>query len=425
MLLLLGVTWLVVARERDPNTRRWILRLAFVAFALRMGAFAFVHFASNPYFFGPDAVGYEYNGARLVSFWNGGPDPGPRVVGSSLSAYYYLNALFVLLLGDSSLAVPMLNLFAGVWTCVVVFHLARRILGEKYAKSAAVITAIFPSLVLWSVLNLRDSLATFFVVFIVYVAVRLRARFSLVFMVGLLLSLFALSQLRDYVAFLVTAGVVLGYFLSARPGKIGSTLFIGILAAVGMAYVLQSVGVFERVIVDDPLSQMSLIREGMGANAGSSYGAGFDTSTFGGAMRFLPFGISFLLFAPFPWAIESPLQMAAMPETLLWYPLFVASLIGIRMAVGEGRAWIPIAVLLCLAFIYALVEGNFGTAYRHRAQFMPIFFVFAGAGVDVIRARFRLQRVQRSGPGRLNAITRVPIGVRSRRRDRAPSLRRR
>jgi hypothetical protein len=161
------------------------------------------------------------------------------------------------------------------------------------------------------------------------------------------------------------------------------------------------------VVVDDPLAQMSQPRGGLQQNAGSSYGADFDTSTLSGALRFLPLGIAFLLFAPFPWAIESPLQMAAMPETLLWYPLFWASLIGLRASVREGRAWIPIAVLVCLACIYSLVEGNFGTAYRHRAQFMPIFFVFSGAGVNMLLARARLSRTRRSKAARAVRLAQI------------------
>jgi hypothetical protein len=168
-----------------------------------------------------------------------------------------------------------------------------------------------------------------------------------------------------------------------------------VIAGLEIAFVLQSVGAFERLVVEGPLQQMSMLPGELQENAGSSYGAGIDTSTLSGAIRFLPIGIAFLLFAPFPWAIESPRQMAAMPETLLWYPLFLASLIGVRVSVHEGRAWIPIAVLVCLACIYSLVEGNFGTAYRHRAQFMPIFFVFSGAGINLLLARVRLARTRR------------------------------
>jgi hypothetical protein len=98
-------------------------------------------------------------------------------------------------------------------------------------------------------------------------------------------------------------------------------------------------------------------------------------------------GFSYLLFAPFPWALDSALQRAAAPETFLWYPLFVLALLGAWRAVRRGRhlTLIPVSVLLVVTTSYALVEGNFGTAYRHRAQIMPLFFLFVGVGWYVVR----------------------------------------
>ncbi|MCK5651316.1 MAG: hypothetical protein KAJ42_08065, partial [Gemmatimonadetes bacterium] len=112
---------------------------------------------------------------------------------------------------------------------------------------------------------------------------------------------------------------------------------------------------------------------------------------------FLPVGISFLLFAPFPWAIESTLQASAAPETLLWYPLFLAALAGMRYGVVKAGNLnvIPLAVLIVVTTSYALVEGNFGTAYRHRAQIMPLFFVFSSAGLILFRARMQKGRKKR------------------------------
>jgi hypothetical protein len=109
----------------------------------------------------------------------------------------------------------------------------------------------------------------------------------------------------------------------------------------------------------------------------------------GSAIQYIPIGASFLLFAPFPWDIATPLQAAAMPETLLWYPLFLLSIVGLRISIRNRltTALVPVSVLLVVVASYALVEGNFGTAYRHRAQIMPLFFVFSGVGLSWLRVR--------------------------------------
>jgi hypothetical protein len=134
--------------------------------------------------------------------------------------------------------------------------------------------------------------------------------------------------------------------------------------------------------VEGTLETIGRMRTGLQQGAGSSYGSGIDTGSIGGTLRFLPMGLAFLLFAPFPWRIESALQAAAMPEAMRWYPLFIFSLVGVRWVTKQkGGDWlIPACILLVVVTMCALVEGNFGTAYRHRAQIMPLFFVFASVG---------------------------------------------
>ena len=137
------------------------------------------------------------------------------------------------------------------------------------------------------------------------------------------------------------------------------------------------------------LEQAQALRGGLQRGATSAFGVGVDTRTVGAAILYIPIGASFLLFAPFPWDIATPLQAAAMPETLLWYPLFLCAVLGFRISV-KNRATgvlVPVCVLLVVVSSYALVEGNFGTAYRHRAQIMPLFFVLSGVGLSWIKIR--------------------------------------
>ena len=78
-----------------------------------------------------------------------------------------------------------------------------------------------------------------------------------------------------------------------------------------------------------------------------------------------------------------------MGETFLWYPLFFLAVLGFRISLRDRvtTALFPASVLLVVVTSYALVEGNFGTAYRHRAQIMPLFFVFSGVGLTWVKVR--------------------------------------
>ncbi len=388
-ILLLGVTTLGLMREPDLEVRGWLTKLVMAALGLRLVLALFVHFQLSPYFFAPDAIGYESVGAQIGDYWaRGGFVPQPVREGWRPS-YIHLNAVFHFLFGESSIALVVLNMFAGVWTALLTFYLTREFLSVKAGKVAALLTGFFPSLVLWSILNIRDALATLFIVLLVLYGVRLskglRASHVLIFLASLL----GLGLLRDYMAFLVVVGLAMGSFTALRPDRIVGTMAFGTIIALAFTYFADQVGLFSTLRPEDALETAQILRAGLQADATSAFGLGAETETVGGALRYLPLGISYLLFSPFPWAIQSSLQLTAMPETLLWYPLFLLAIKGVSISL-QGRVTnvlIVLAVLVIVVSSYALVEGNFGTAYRHRAQIMPLFFVFSGVGLSWLKER--------------------------------------
>lgn len=400
LVVLAGLTWAVLARVRDRARRRWLTGLVAGALALRLGALVVVHVALNPAFFAPDAATYHFGGTRLLEFWQGvAPYP---FEASWQVAYHYLNGFFTWLFGDPTFGAVTLNLFAGVWTAMLAYLLGAETLGERVGRVAGVLVAVFPSMVLWSVLNVRDALATLLVTLAVYLGVRVYRRFRPGSLVLLLLTLLLLTGFRDYMGFLVLVGLIVGYAAALRRGRIASGLAVGGVLAFFLVFAADRLGFFERVLVDNPLETASRLREGLmgdfgGGLAGSAFGLEHDTSTLGGALRFLPVGLAYLLFAPFPWRITSTLQLTTFPEVLLWYALFPFTLWGMRHVFDErGRAAVPLlAVLLVVVLSYALVEGNVGAAYRHRAQVMPLLFVFSAAGLMDARVRWLERRRRR------------------------------
>ena len=280
-------------------------------------------------------------------------------------------------------------MFAGVWTALVTFYMTREILPVASAKAAAVLTGVFPSMVLWSILNIRDALATLCTVLIVLYGMRLSKRFQLSHLWIFAAAVLGLSLIRDYMAFLVVLGLAIGSVTAVRTERVVGTMLFGTLVAVALTYFADQVGLFSGIRPEGLLETAQGLRSGLQRGATSAFGLGAETRTIGAALQYIPIGASYLLFAPFPWDIVTTLQAAAMPETLLWYPLFLLSILGFRISLRNRRtaALVPLSVLLVVVSSYALVEGNFGTAYRHRAQIMPLFFVFSGAGLSWIKVR--------------------------------------
>jgi hypothetical protein len=150
-----------------------------------------------------------------------------------------------------------------------------------------------------------------------------------------------------------------------------------------LTYLLQTAGLGGTLAQEPTLERVQYLRQDLALGANSAYGTTADVSTVTGAITFFPIGLVYFLLAPFPWSVTSVLQAVTLPESIIWYFLFCCVLRGAWLAVKyDVRAYtVPVAILATVTFSYALIESNVGTAYRHRAQVLPLFFVLAAVGL--------------------------------------------
>jgi hypothetical protein len=110
----------------------------------------------------------------------------------------------------------------------------------------------------------------------------------------------------------------------------------------------------------------------------------------------VPTGAAFALFAPFPWQIRRVADLATLPEMLVWYAVLAAA---VSLFIRERSRWrdmFPIAgVALGLLGLLSLVEGNYGTLYRHRAVLVAPWVVLLACPV-LSQVRFPTFRAARS-----------------------------
>jgi hypothetical protein len=139
------------------------------------------------------------------------------------------------------------------------------------------------------------------------------------------------------------------------------------------------------------LDRISMYRHGMAATAHSGFAVDADLSTPGGALSFLPIGMSVLLLGPFPWQMTSLRPLISLPEMLLWWSMLPALWRGIRFSIRrEFGTSIPILVFGgTLTALYSLTLGNVGAAFRQRAQIFIFLFIFVAIGDYVRRCQKR------------------------------------
>ncbi len=102
-------------------------------------------------------------------------------------------------------------------------------------------------------------------------------------------------------------------------------------------------------------------------------------------LLYLPTGLRVMLLDPLPNHLDKSSNMKyAFAEHLLWYPLLLLGLIGMVVRRKSLTPEIVFTLLVTggLTTMWALVEGNFGTAYRHRGELVWGVAVLAGIGLD-------------------------------------------
>ena len=396
--LLLGCTLMVLVPARGPDSE-FLLRLVLFALAVRLVLFGAIRLTVGPYLFAPDQLTYEIVGMELVRAWSLGL-PVPRHAAEGLqSGYYLFNGALFRLFGEARSAPAILNVFMGAWLPVVLYATVLRVVrrNRHVARLSALLVAFFPSLVLWSVLNIREAPTILAIALAVYGAVRLQERWGAAGVLSLLLGATVLAGSREYLMVLVCGACAMALLVRrARAPAIAVLGGVALLSLLTLA--LQTSGVGGTLVVEPSLGRIQALRADLALGAASAYGQGHDVSTLSGALSFLPNGFAHFVFAPFPWRVGSVLQAVTLPETILWYALFPFVLWGGFLGLRHDPRGLSVvlSVLFVVVLAYSLVEGNVGTAYRHRAQVLPLFLVFAAIGLTDVYGLHRERAARRS-----------------------------
>ncbi|HKA23147.1 MAG TPA: glycosyltransferase family 39 protein [Blastocatellia bacterium] len=394
-------TWIII-RSRTAD-KRFLLRLFFGALLLRYALAYIVYSRGLQNFLGGDASTYDFFGNALMRSWVGLVDPNSlwlvRLTGANTSGWgmYYLVAAVYYLIGQNPFAIQLINCALGAGACVAAYKLTMLVYpNERVARLAGVMTAFSPSLVLWTSQGLKDGPIMLCLCLCALYALKLRSRLNVKDFLLLLASLLALYTLRHYAAYIMLmaiAGALL-FTMSNRftPIRMIQGAILVIIIGVAFSY-FGAKEVAERSI---DLKKIQIAREWGAKASNSGFGGDVDISDPQAALEYLPLGVLYVLLAPFPWMISNMRQLITLPELIVWWILMPIMAKGfwfaVRKRLRESFAICTFVIGLTLAF--ALYQSNAGTAYRHRSQLYPFFFVFICIGLD-LRRNEKLARLNR------------------------------
>jgi Dolichyl-phosphate-mannose-protein mannosyltransferase len=408
--------WLIV---RGGTDTRFLLRLLMGALILRWVLAYLIYTKGMQNFFGGDALSYDFFGNALCNVWRGiGDRNAPWLLAqidigrSGWGMPYYVGSIYYVI-GRNPFALQLINAGLGAATCVVVYKIAASVYPvQRVARIAAILTAVSPSMILWSAQGLKDAPIAFCLCVCMYLALRLRERFAfkqLAFLVLFMISLYSLRHYAAYIVFLATAGMLVLAAKKFTPARI----FQGGVLVIVLGIALSYFGAGEVAPNGLDLKHLQQARVWSAGASNSGFGADVDITDPAAALGFLPLGVLYVLFAPFPWMIDNVRQLITLPELLVWWAFIPLLLRGYWYSMRHRlRETFGICVFtIGLTFAYALFQSNVGTAYRHRAQLFGFFFIFISIGLEqrrIAKAR-QINKFVYQGAGLRQPITSVPV----------------
>jgi hypothetical protein len=331
--------------------------------------------------FAPDELQYDYEARLYAQYLAGlGPNPffgdGPRTGVAQFAARVYV------VFGPSLITCKLFMCLLGAWTAVFVALLGAEV-SPQVGRRAGLFAALFPSLVLWTSLLLKDGFALFGALLVLSVVALVRAgRVSLVWLALVPAGLGTIAASRPYEMAFVVAALVGGVIMARqRSGGFVRNLAFFVILSLLVTVIMQRFFSQPLDIVEDesPLARVASIRAGMAQGAGSAVRHDIvDVRTPAGLVLWIPIGLFYFFFAPLPFSGGTVISLATSPEMLYWYWLLPSVVRGLRR--GITLRWDVIVPLLLYAIVssigWSILVTNVGTIYRFRAQmlFVPLLF---------------------------------------------------
>ena len=366
---------------------RWpaVSKILLIALAVRL-IFLFVN---NHIFYLPDGDMDAKNFEQLA--WkhsqDGFYDNFNNYSGPGAYFYSFMLAIPYSLFGRSILLVQSLSILVGIGSVFLGWLVAKKLWDNSTAIKVAWSIALFPSIVSYSVLTMREVYISFFLLLAMYGVVNW-VRFNsfksifLVFIgfigatffhgasiIGLLIFLFiiTLESFKKTFRLLINSRINLKILMII----IFSSFVLGLYLTnkIKLPY-LQT---FSHSINPSFLTETINLK----VKGGSAYPKWLKIDSDIELVYKIPIRSVYFIFSPFPWDVKKPHHIIGLLDSFLYMTLFYL-IFHNRKAIWKDPALrIILIILLSYIIVHGVGVGNFGSGIRHRSKFVIGFILLA------------------------------------------------
>lgn len=392
----------------DVDETEFLIQVFLGGLLIRIALATLISVLNISDFFGGDSFTYDSLGYRLVEIWSGQvsstsdfwSERAVSITGSGWGMNYFVGIIYYVV-GRNQLAVQFINSVMGAGTAFLVYLCAQKIFNNRrVSRTACLIVAFCPSLIIWSSNLLKDGPTIFLLVLVMVNILYLLEKFSYLNLILLIFALFGILSLRFYIFYMVAMAVVGSFIIGANNSVKSIIGRVTVIVSIGLA--LTYFGAIKTASTDfdrfGNLESLQASRLDNAVKSNTGFGQDVDVSTTEGAAAFLPIGFTYLMLAPFPWSMNNFRQVITLPEMLVWWASLPLLVTGLWYTI-KNKLRSAIAILLftfMLTISYSVFQGNVGTAYRQRAQIQVFLFIFIAVGWTLMQEKKENQKLLRT-----------------------------
>jgi 4-amino-4-deoxy-L-arabinose transferase-like glycosyltransferase len=352
-----------------------------------------------------DAISFESYAWRVAADWHQLPIL-LREEGLS-NLYSVVGAVAYSVFGRSVLLFQSLSVIAGTLAVFLTWRLTRDLWDEATALLAVWIAAIFPTLVLYSALTLREEYLVTCLLAGLVCCVRWTitrrpvqiAWAALALLVGVIFHPVAAVVLIAFVVAIIVGEATRTMRADAGEHRQGSRWLVG----------LGLLAVVAALAVNPKIPKLGSLRNGFSLDyyrmmlnsrlvaAPGAYPPWMMSVGGWDVVWIIPMRAIYLVFSPFPWEAHSLYHLVGVVDSLLYLVLIVLIVGGLRAIWRNPGARLALFLAVMAIIAYGIGTANFGTAIRHRSTIAPMLIALASPVLLSVVLSLIRRRAARAG----------------------------
>jgi len=295
--------------------------------------------------------------------------------------YSWLISAFYIPMPRSNLAIVGVNVILSTLIIRECYLIAYEIGGQKSAKKAAWLSAIFPTLILFSGIAARE---VFIQLFIAKGAKNILKWHNSRYPVYIILSFLWLVFASAFHGAILVSVISLSFYLLVRYSKeslrliksgiiskksIMSSFVAFICVLVLVVLFFEGWGGKITRLTDNLSSPIQVVEQGMEdrARGRAAYGGSVEVTSFIDLPLALVLRAPNFLFGPFPWMINNLRDLMGSIDGLLYFYMVARFIVYAGKSLFRPKYMFLIIILVSFTLTFSQVS-NYGTALRHRAK---------------------------------------------------------